>query len=249
MKTIVVLPAYNAEHTIARSIEAVPKNMSLFLVDDASSDGTLEEAKRLGIPCVRHGQNRGYGGNQKTCYAHALSTDAQIIVMLHPDAQYDARLIAPAVAIVEMGVCDVLLGNRIRSRAGALGGGMPLYKYLINRILTGVENILLGQNLGDFHSGFRVYRRKVLETIPFKENDEGFTFDSQFLIQAIHLGFRLGDVPMPVHYGKESSSIGFWSSTRYGFKTLWSIIRFTLHRWGVRRWRILTVPTDPLSRD
>ncbi len=157
----------------------------VILVDDGSRDRTVQIARKLGLNVIEHARNRGYGGNQKTCYRHALERGAEIVVLIHPDYQYDSRVIPHAVGFIELGICDIVLGSRIRSRQEALTGGMPLYKYLSNRFLTAVENFALGQNLGDFHSGFRVYRRAVLERIPFERNSDDFLFDSQLLIQAI----------------------------------------------------------------
>jgi hypothetical protein len=184
---------------------------------------------------VVHEANRGYGGNQKTCYREALARGADIVVMIHPDYQYDSRIIPHAVGIIELGICDVVLGSRIRSRQEALAGGMPVYKYLSNRFLTTVENIALGQNLGDFHSGFRVYRRQVLERIPFERNSDDFVFDTQFLVQAVRFGFRLGDIPVPVRYFDEASSINFRRSVVYGLGTLGAVGQYWLDR--LRLWQ------------
>ena len=204
------------------------------LVDDGSTDRTVQVAREMGLTVIEHPKNRGYGGNQKTCYGYALERGADIIVMIHPDYQYDSRVIPLAVGIIELGICDVVLGSRIRSRQEAMKGGMPVYKYISNRFLTAVENFALGQNLGDFHSGFRVYRRAVLEKIPFQRNSDDFVFDTQLLVQAIHHGFRLGDIPVPVRYFDEASSINFQRSLRYGFATLGVVGQYWLHRLGYR---------------
>src|SRR5207248_5598302 len=221
-KIIAVLPAYNAECTLAATLADVPVGSvdEVILVDDGSQDRTVRVAREMGLTVIEHPRNRGYGGNQKTCYRHALERGADIVVMIHPDYQYDSRVIPHAVGFIELGICDIVLGSRIRSRQEVLRGGMPLYKYLSNRFLTGVENVALGQNLGDFHSGFRVYRRAVLERVPFERNSDDFVFDTQLLVQAVHFGFRLGDVPVPVRYFKEASSINFGRSVRYGLATL-----------------------------
>jgi glycosyltransferase involved in cell wall biosynthesis len=236
-KIIVVLPAYNAETTLAATLADVPVGSvdEILLVDDGSRDRTVPVAREMGLTVTVHPQNRGYGGNQKTCYRYALDRGADIVVMLHPDYQYDSRVIPHAVAFIEHDICDVVLGNRIRSRQEALAGGMPLYKYLSNRFLTAVENMALGQNLGDFHTGFRVYRREVLEQIPYEGNSDDFVFDTQFLVQAIQRGFRLGDIPMPVRYFAEASSINFQRSLRYGLATLGVVGQYWLHRLGL--WR------------
>jgi glycosyltransferase involved in cell wall biosynthesis len=236
-KVIAVMPAYNAERTLAATLAGIPEGSvdQIILVDDGSSDATVRIARDLGLTVIEHARNRGYGGNQKTCYRHALDEGADIVVMIHPDNQYDSRVLPLAVAIIELGICDVVLGSRIRSRAEALTGGMPLYKYLGNRVLTLIENLALGQNLGDFHSGFRVYRRGVLERVPFERNSDDFVFDTQFLIQAIHCGFRLGDIPVPAHYFKEASSIGFTRGLKYGLQTLATVGAYWLDRLGLRR--------------
>jgi glycosyltransferase involved in cell wall biosynthesis len=207
----------------------------VILVDDGSTDRTVQVAREMGLTVIAHEKNRGYGGNQKTCYRHALERGADVVVMIHPDYQYDSRVVPAAVGFIELGICDVVLGSRIRSRQEALNGGMPRYKYLSNRLLTFVENFALGQNLGDFHSGFRVYRREVLEKIPFEHNSDDFVFDTQFLVQAVRLGFRLGDVPVPVRYFAEASSINFRRSLKYGLSTLGVVGLYWLDR--LRLWR------------
>jgi glycosyltransferase involved in cell wall biosynthesis len=236
-KVIAVLPAYNAERTLAATLADMPAGCvdEVILVDDGSKDRTVEIAREMGLTVIAHEKNTGYGGNQKTCYRTALEHGADIVVMIHPDYQYDSRVIPHAVGIIELGICDVVLGSRIRSRQEALEGGMPVYKYLSNRFLTICENIALGQNLGDFHSGFRVYRREVLEKVPFEKNSDDFVFDTQFLAQAVALGFRLGDLPVPVRYFDEASSINFRRSLRYGLLTLGVMGQYWLDR--LRLWR------------
>jgi len=236
-RVIAVLPAYNAERTLAATLADFPPGSvdEILLVDDGSTDNTVAVAREMGLTVLVHPENRGYGGNQKTCYQYALEHGADVVVMIHPDYQYDARVIPHAVGLIELGICDVVLGSRIRSRQEALKCGMPWWKYFSNRFLTFVENVALGQNLGDFHSGFRVYRRSVLETIPFERNSDDFVFDTQFLAQAVHFGFRLGDLPVPVRYFAEASSINFKRSTVYGLRTLATMTRFWLHR--ARLWR------------
>jgi len=236
-KVIIVMPAYNAAATLERTFLDIPPGTAdqIILVDDGSQDNTVEIATRLGLTVIQHQRNEGYGSNQKTCYREALTQGADTIVMLHPDYQYDSRLIPYFLGYLDLNICDVMLGNRIRTREEALRGGMPLYKYLMNRILTLLENVVLGQNLGDFHSGFRVYRREVLETIPFERNSNDFAFDSEFLAQAAYQGFRIGDAPVPVRYFSEASSIDFFGSFRYGLKTLWVLLRYLLHQWGLVR--------------
>jgi len=234
---IAVMPAYNAAATLEKTIADIPRGTvdEIILVDDCSTDGTVELAKKLGLTVIVHEDNRGYGGNQKTCYAHALERDADYVVMIHPDYQYDSRVIDVAVKVMQLDILDFVMGCRIRTRQETLQGGMPVYKYIANRILTTIENVLLGQNLGDFHSGFRAYRREVLETIPFESNSEDFVFDSQFLAQAVHFGFRMGDIPVPVRYFDEASSINFGRSVRYGLSTLGVMGVYWLNRLGIRK--------------
>lgn len=234
-RTIVVLPAYNASRTLRATLEEIPSGCAdeILLVDDASQDGTAELAESLGLTVIRHEKNRGYGGNQKTCYTEALARGADRVVMVHPDDQYDARVLPHMLGLLDLEICDVILGSRIRTRKEALEGGMPLHKYLGNRGLTILENILLGQNLGEFHSGLRAYRREVLETIPFMDNRDDFAFDSQFLVQAVHFGFRLGDVPVGVRYFPEASSIGFQHGMSYIGGTLSALGAYVLHHAGL----------------
>ena len=236
-RALVVMPAYNAETTLERTVADIPPGTAdeIILVDDCSRDGTVALAHRLGLTVVRHERNLGYGGNQKTCYREALARGADVVVMIHPDYQYDSRLVPHLVGLLRSGHCDVMLGNRIRTRREARAGGMPAYKYLANRALTFIENLWLGQNLGECHSGMRAYRREVLETIPWERNSDDFVFDSQFLVQAVHFGFRIGDIPVPVRYMKEASSISFQRSVTYGLGTLAVLAEWTLHRVGARR--------------
>jgi len=236
-KTIVVIPAYNAAATLEKTVRDIPPGSAdeLILVDDSSTDDTVAIARRLGLTVVVHPENRGYGANQKTCYALALEKGAEYIVMIHADYQYDGRLVPAALDILKLGVCDVVLGNRVRTRTECLASGMPLYKYLANRFLTLVENLWLGQNLGEFHSGFRAYRRKVMEAIPFERNSDDFVFDTQFLVQAVYFGFNIGDIPVPVRYFREASSINAARSAVYGLRTLETLAAYSLHRLRVIR--------------
>lgn len=241
-KVVVVMPAYNAELTLERTVRDIPPGSvdEVVLVDDCSRDRTVEVARSLGLRVIAHARNTGYGGNQKSCYREALACGADIVVMVHPDYQYDPRLIPFFTGYLATGVCDVMLGSRVRSRRETIESGMPWWKYVANRVLTTIENVALGQNLGDFHSGFRVYTRKVLETIPWESNDDGFVFDSEFLAQAAHFGFRIGDAPVPCRYFDEASSIRFWASSVYGTKTLLVLVKYWLHRIGVARFAIFT---------
>ncbi len=234
-KVIAVLPAYNAARTLAATVGDIPAGSvdEILLVDDGSKDDTVKIARDMGLSVIVHEKNSGYGGNQKTCYRYCLESGADVVVMIHPDYQYDSRVIPHAVGMIELGICDVILGNRIRTRAEAVGCGMPWWKYVSNRALTLFENVMLGQNLGEFHSGFRVYRRSVLETIPFEKNSDDFVFDTQFLCQAVRFGFRLGDVPVPVRYFDEASSINFKRSLTYGLCTVTTVGGFWLNKFGV----------------
>jgi glycosyltransferase involved in cell wall biosynthesis len=235
-KVIVVMPAYNAELTLEKTFDDIPQGSvdGVILVDDASTDKTVELARQLGITVICHDKNMGYGANQKTCYDAALAEGAGAVVMIHPDYQYDSRIIPYALGFLSTGICDVILGSRIRTRREALDCGMPVYKYLSNRFLTITENVILGQNLGDFHSGFRAYTREVLETIPYDHNSDDFVFDSEFLAQAVYNGFRIGDVPIPTRYFDEASSINFKRSVKYGLQTLAVMVKYLLARMGLK---------------
>jgi len=236
-KVIVVMPAYNAEKTVEKTFKDIPQGCAdeVILVDDASKDNTVSIAERLGIKTVRHEVNKGYGANQKTCYELALKDGADIVVMVHPDYQYDSRLTPYMVGLIKDGVCDVIFGTRVRTRKETLEGGMPVYKYISNRALTFIENIVLGQNLSECHTGFRAYSRRVLETIPYGNNSDNFVFDTQFLVQAVAFGFRIGEIPVPTRYFKEASQINIRNSIIYGLATLWTIFRFFLFRLGIKK--------------
>jgi glycosyltransferase involved in cell wall biosynthesis len=238
-RIIVVMPAYNAETTLERTVNDIPLNVvdEILLVDDCSKDRTVEIARSLGITVIEHDRTKGYGGNQKTCYNYALEHGFDIVVMLHPDYQYDSRMISALIKPIELGVCDFMLGNRIRTRRETLRGGMPLYKYISNRVLTIIENVVLGQNLGETHSGLRAYSRRLLTVVPFMKNSNDFVFDSQMIAQATFFGFRLGDVPVEVRYMKEASSINFIRSSRYGILTIWTLIEYILAHMGIP-WKI-----------
>lgn len=227
-KVITILPAYNAARTLERTVADIPRDYvdEIILVDDFSNDETFKLAQKLGLLTRRHDSNLGYGANQKTCYRLALERDADIVVMLHPDYQYDPRLIPYFVDLINENYFDVVLGSRIKTRREALGGGMPLYKYCANRFLTLVENITTGQNLSEWHTGYRVYGKKVLESIDFNKFSDDFVFDSQMLFAIVEKEFKIGEIPVPVRYLKEASSINFKRSIKYGFQTLGLALKY-----------------------
>ena len=234
-RVLVVLPAYNAEKTLAATYAEIPHDIvdDIVLVDDGSSDGTLEVATRLGIRhVIEHDVNVGYGGNQKTCYRAALRLGADIIVMLHPDYQYTPKLVRAMCSVLAEGVYDIVLGSRILGN-GALRGGMPLYKYVANRALTLFENLVIDQKLSEYHTGFRAYTRRVLETIPFEQNSDDFVFDNQLLVQAHYFGFGIAELTCPTKYFPEASSIGFARSLRYGIGCCSTALEYRLHKWGL----------------
>ena len=241
-KVIVVLPAYNAERTLERTCMEIPRDVvdEIILVDDASRDGTVDLARRLGLTTVVHPKNLGYGGNQKTCYREALARGAEFVVMLHPDYQYPPPIIAAMVAMLRSGLFDVVLGSRVLVR-GALAGGMPIYKYVANRVLTLTENLLLGVKLSEYHTGYRAFRRRVLETLPLAENSDDFVFDNQMICQVVAAGFSIGEVSSPCRYFPEASSIDFARSVRYGFGVLGTAALYRLHRWGLVRSRLFRI--------
>jgi glycosyltransferase involved in cell wall biosynthesis len=234
------MPAYNAEATLEQTVTAIPHDCidEIVLVDDFSSDNTVVIAERLHLTVIKHNENRGYGANQKTCYDEALKREPDSVVMLHPDYQYDPRIIPYALGFIETDICDIVIGSRIRDRKEALAGGMPLYKYYANRFLTFIENIAFGQNLGDFHSGFRVFKREVLEKINYQNNSDNFVFDTQVLAQAVYRGFRIGDVPVPTRYCPEASSINLRGSIRYGLGTLVVVCKYLLQKFRLYRFKL-----------
>jgi len=235
-RVMVVLPAYNAARTLERTLIDVPPGVvdEFLLVDDASQDSTVDEAKRLGVPVIVHAVNRGYGANQKTCYREALRRGADMVIMLHPDYQYTPRLIGAMAWLVGSEEFDVVLGSRILG-SGALKGGMPFYKYVSNRVLTLIENLLLGVKLSEYHTGYRAFSRRVLETLPLVQNSDDFVFDNEMLAQAIAFGFRVGEISCPTKYFPEASSINFQRSVIYGFGVIRTALQFRLHRWGLLR--------------
>lgn len=236
----VVLPAYNAVRTLRRTYDEIPRDLvdDVILTDDASKDATFAVARDLGIHALRHERNRGYGGNQKTCYAEALARGADIIVMLHPDYQYSPRLVPAMASMIASGHYDVVLGSRILG-IGALSGGMPVWKYVANRALTAAENLALGQKLSEYHTGYRAWSRAVLERLPLLAGSDDFVFDNQMLVQAVWHGFRIGEISCPTRYFPEASSIDFRRGVAYGTGVLRVAIQYRLARWGVMRPAIL----------
>jgi glycosyltransferase involved in cell wall biosynthesis len=235
-KVTIVLPAYNAAKTLRQTYNEIPRDVvdDILLVDDASQDGTIAIANALGIDTIQHDRNRGYGGNQKTCYAAALARGADIVVMLHPDYQYTPKLVTAMAAMIASDQFDVVLGSRILGR-GALSGGMPLYKYVSNRVLTLLQNILLGQKLSEYHTGYRAWGRRVLETLPLHNCSEDFVFDNQMLAQSTYFGFRIGEISCPTKYFADASSINFKRSVVYGLGVLKTSLQFRLQSWGLIR--------------
>jgi len=231
---VVVMPAYNAAKTLRLTYDAIPKQDvdSVILVDDGSQDDTLKIAKELKLEVFVHGRNYGYGGNQKTCYTEALKAGADIIVMLHPDYQYDPTLLPNVVAPIKAGEADVVLGSRLLG-GNVMQQGMPWWKFLGNRFLTGVQNWVLGQKLSEYHTGYRAFSRRVLEEVPFLLNSDNFVFDQEMLVQTIHLGFAIKEVPVPTRYFAEASSASFTASVRYGLSILLLLGRYSLHRWSI----------------
>ncbi|MEI7993443.1 MAG: glycosyltransferase family 2 protein [Methylococcaceae bacterium] len=240
-RVVVVLPAYNAEATLLSTYNEIPMNVvdDVILVDDNSTDQTVQLANQLGIFTIVHPENRGYGGNQKTCYQAALDRGADIVVMLHPDYQYTPKLITAMASMIAEGEFDVVLASRILG-VGALAGGMPVYKYIANRFLTLVQNILVGHKLSEYHTGYRAWSRKTLESLPLLNNSDDFVFDNQMLAQTIYQGFRIGEISCPTRYFPEASSINFKRSVIYGLGVLLNSLRFRLQRMGLKNYAIFS---------
>lgn len=226
------MPAYNAEKTVRATYEDLPKDLisEVILVDDASKDKTIQKAKDLGITVYTHENNKGYGGNQKTCYDEALKRNPDIIVMVHPDYQYDAKLVGVLCEAIVNGRADIMLGSRIQTRNQVLAGGMPLWKYFANRFLTLFENLAMGLNLSEYHTGYRAFSSKVLRTIPYHKFSDDFVFDQQILISALSYKFNISEIPVPCKYFKDASSINFLRSTKYGLSTIYTVMRYLLNQ-------------------
>jgi glycosyltransferase involved in cell wall biosynthesis len=238
-KIVVVMPAYNAEKTLKKTYDEIPGNIvdEVLVTDDHSSDDTVGVARRLGLEVYRHEKNMGYGANQKTCYKMALKRGADVVIMLHPDYQYPPKLITAMAGLICSGIFDVVLGSRILGGM-AVKGGMPLYKYCFNRLLTLVENVMLGQKLSEYHTGFRAFSRDLLQRLPLLENSDDFVFDNEMLVQAIYFGYKTGEITAPSSYTKESSSIGFMRSVVYGVSVLATAAKCVLQRCGVARYAL-----------
>jgi glycosyltransferase involved in cell wall biosynthesis len=238
-KIVVIMPAYNAEKTLVQTYNEIPKDIvdSVILSDDASSDRTVELAKELNINTIVHDKNKGYGANQKACYLEALKEYPDIIIMLHPDYQYTPKLITAMASMIAFGEYDVALASRILGR-GALKGGMPLYKYIANRILTIIENILIGYKLTEYHTGYRAYSSDVLKKIPFLKNSDDFVFDNEIIAQIVYFGFRIAEISCPTKYFPEASSINFRRSVKYGFGVLATGVKFVFAKWHLKKFII-----------
>jgi len=238
-KVIVILPAYNAEKTLAGVINDVPKGWvdDLILVDDKSSDKTVEVSKSLGLKTFCHEKNKGYGANQKTCYKKALELGADIVVMLHPDHQYDPKLIPEIIKPLAADKADAVFGSRMMIRKNALLGGMPYWKYLSNIFLTKVENFVLGLNLTDCHSGFRAYSAKTLKSVAFEKNSDNFAFDAEIIVQLKIAGLAIGEIPIATKYFSEAGTMGFWQGVRYGLTVFEILFLYIFHQLGIRNFK------------
>jgi glycosyltransferase involved in cell wall biosynthesis len=238
-KVVVVMPAYNAGRTLKMTYEELPKEAVnlVILVDDGSTDATLEVARQLGLHIFVHNRNYGYGANQKTCYAEALRAGADVVVMVHPDYQYDPTLVPQIIAPIMAGTADVVLGSRLKGEVSAMAQGMPWWKYVANRFLTGLENRVFGLSLSEYHTGYRAFRREVLEVVNFGANSDGFVFDQEIIGQVVAAGFRIEEIAVPTRYFPEASSASFVASTTYGLRILSMLFWYMLHRRGFRRSR------------
>jgi len=234
-KVIVVLPAYNAARTLTRTYDAIPKDWvdDIILIDDASRDSTVEVATDLGLKVFRHLKNLGYGGSQKTCYQEASKLGADIAVMVHPDFQYDPAFIPELISPIVRGECDAVFGSRMLTPGGAMAGGMPRWKFVANKFLTAVENMVLGLHLTEYHSGFRAYGRRVFNTLPLKDNSNDFVFDTEIIVQMKNARMRIREIPISTHYFKEASMIGFWRSVQYGIAIFGVMGKYLLFKIGV----------------
>lgn len=237
-KVIAVLPAYNAAKTLQNTLNDIPQELvdDIILVDDASQDGTVELARKLGLKTFVHKKNLGYGGNQKTCYREALNLGADIVIMIHPDHQYDPTYVAEILQPLLKGESDAVFGSRMMKNGDALRGGMPYWKCLANIVLTKIGNIMLGSKLTEFHSGFRAYSKKTLESIPYQLNSNNFVFDTEIIIQLVSRGLKIKEIPIPTRYFKEASSIGFLASSHYGISLIAALVRHKIHQLNIKKY-------------
>jgi glycosyltransferase involved in cell wall biosynthesis len=249
-KVVVVMPAYNAGRTLRMTYEELPKDTVnlVILVDDGSRDATLEVARELGLEIFVHDRNYGYGANQKTCYTEALRAGCDVVVMVHPDYQYDPTLVPKMIEPILQGRADLVLGSRLKGGGSAIQHGMPWWKFVANRFLTGVENLAFGLRLSEFHTGYRAFSREVLETVNFRMNSDGFVFDQEIISQAVAGRFRIEEIAVPVRYFPEASSASFWASCVYGLRILCVVTRYWLHRTGIARSRRLVAIRDRYTR-
>jgi glycosyltransferase involved in cell wall biosynthesis len=247
-KIIVVMPAYNAEKTLRKTYKEIPFEYidELILVDDHSSDRTVQIAKELNITTFVHRENRGYGANQKTCYTEALRLGADVVVMIHPDYQYTPKLLVAMASLIAIGQYDAVLGSRILSY-GALKGGMPIYKYIANRVLTMIQNLLLNKKFSEYHTGYRAFSRQVLGTLPLNENSDDFIFDNQMLAQICFFNFSMGEISCPARYFEDASSINFRRSITYGLGVLHTSFNYRLQKWGLWKSRVFDLKGSRLT--
>jgi glycosyltransferase involved in cell wall biosynthesis len=247
-KVVVVMPAYNAARTLRKTCEEIPRDIvdDVLLVDDHSSDETLALAKELNVTIFAHDTNYGYGRNQKTCYFEALKRGADIVVMLHPDYQYTPRLSRALASMISSGLYDVAIVSRILG-GGALKGGMPVYKYVFNRLLTALQNFIMGSKLSEFHTGYRAFSKEVLKTLPLNENSDGFIFDNEMLVQALYFGHPIGEISCPTKYFEEASSINFWNSCVYGIGVILCASKYRLQKLSVGQFRIFNTKGKKLE--
>jgi len=240
-KVVVVMPAYNAEKTLKKTYNEIPREIvdEVLVTDDHSTDRTVEIARGMGIELYLHEKNRGYGANQKTCYKKALEKGADIVIMLHPDYQYPPKLITAMAGLIASDMFDVVLGSRVLGGM-ALKGGMPLYKYIANRVLTLTENVLLGQKISEYHTGYRAFSKRALAGLPISANSDDFVFDNEILAQAVYFGYRIGEITAPSRYTAESSSIGFRRSVTYGFGVIFTALKFVLQKLKLAHFSIFT---------
>lgn len=247
-RIVVVMPAYNAETTLHRTVADIDRTIvdDIIVVDDASHDRTAAQARHLQLRLESHHTNQGYGANQKTCYRLALEQNADVVVMVHPDYQYTPKLVVPMAAMIAYGEYDMVLGSRILGK-GALKGGMPVYKYVANRGLTWMENVVIGQKLSEYHTGFRAYSRELLQTLPWKQNSDDFVFDNQMIVQAHYARYRIGELSCPTRYHAEASSINFRRSVIYGLRVVQTAWQYRMSRWGLRHYPYLRNRSGSIS--